>query len=363
MPAITALPLRPRRPLISLKGSTRQLDLRIPLRRFNRSYTVRPNSSGQLPEKTGGQSRHIISTLNPDRIIASDCIDVSNRRTLTIRFPHSPGKGTTLCFKLGSGGARHPFPDNTSGFLYYDRHPHAALLEGSIRLRVTPDPAPASFPLGQDLFLPPGTRWQITLPQIALRGDFTNLRNHLLHENLVTLEQLSQCRRLFAKSTRIHPPTTIFRLDQEFHLELSTPPHITVVGKRLHRFRAIFFEARVNNKTSYPWAGSVIVRFEPSTSSQHTGRRVVNLRLVKLLTPVLSTFKGYRGRISRPEEGQLLTLSHYRAHPAPWACDIDCDTTAIADALRDLWDNSPLASGDHSQSAPGEPPNPSNSQS
>ncbi|KAJ6451126.1 hypothetical protein C8R47DRAFT_304121 [Mycena vitilis] len=333
-------------PLTSLKRTTQRLDPRIPLPYYmNRSYTVGTNSSGQLPEKTGG-SRHIISTLNPDRLITSDYIDVSNRRTLTIRFPHSPGKGTTLYYKLGSGGARHPFPDNTSGFLYYDRHPHAAPLEGSIRLRVTPDHAPASFPLGQDLFLPPGIRWQTTLPQIALRGDFTNLRTHLLHENLVTPEQLSQCRCIFAGSTRIHPPTTIFRLDQNFHLELSTPPHITVVGKKLHRFRAIFFEARVNKKTSYPWAGSVIVRFEPSTSLQHTGRRVVNLRIVKLLTPVLSTLKGYRGRISRPEEGQLLTLSHYRADPAPWACDIDREAIAVADALRDLWDISSVASGD-----------------
>ncbi|KAJ7681911.1 hypothetical protein DFH06DRAFT_971971 [Mycena polygramma] len=281
----------------------------------------------------------MISTLTPDRITSSDYLDASSRRSLTIRFPGSSGLGTRIHFHR-PGITRQPFPENTAGFLYYDRHPHAAPLEGSIRLRVTPDNAPASFPRGQDLCLSPGIHWQISLPQIAVRSDFTNLRDQLLHENLVPPEQLSRCRRIFAKSTRISPPATIFRLDQDFPLELSTASHITVVGKRLHTLRANFFEARVDNKTKYPWSGTAIVRFEPSTSPQHAGRRVVNLRIVQLITPVLSTIKGYRGRIFRPEEGELLTVSHRGGPPEPFGYDIDRHTTTTAVALRDLWDHS-----------------------
>ncbi|KAJ7607611.1 hypothetical protein DFH06DRAFT_1486465 [Mycena polygramma] len=325
----------------------RRATRRVPDRIFllqpsHRSYTV--DAIKDHRRGTGGQIRHIISTLTSDRIIPSDYIDVSNRRTLTIRFPLSPGHGTKLCFKGSSAGARLPFPDNTYGFLYSHRHPHAASLEGSIRLRVTPSGAPSSFFSGQDLCLPSGIPWRIILPQIALRKDLAHIRDQLLRENLVTLEQLSRCRRLFAKSTHIFPPTTIFRLDQDFPLELSTPQHITAVGKRLHTLRVNFFEAGVDKKTLFPWTGSAIVRFEPSTSPQHTGRRVVTLRIVKLITPVSSTIKGYRGRISKPEEGELLTVSHHGGPPEPFGYDIDRHTTTTAAALRDLWDYSSSAS-------------------
>ncbi|KAJ6566755.1 hypothetical protein B0H19DRAFT_713692, partial [Mycena capillaripes] len=60
---------------------------------------------------------------------------------------------------------RAPFPPQSSGFLYYHKNPSALPMEGSVRLRVTPDKEPSSFSRGQDLLIPSGCPWQIILPQ------------------------------------------------------------------------------------------------------------------------------------------------------------------------------------------------------
>jgi hypothetical protein len=85
-------------------------------------------------------------------------------------------------------------------------------------------------------------------------------------------------------------------------------------------------------------SGSAIVRFEPSTSPEYAGRRIVHLRIVKLLTPVSSVVDGNPRRfVVKPEEGEL--VAHFRdGEPHVWAYNID-DTGKVAAALRTLWDN------------------------
>ncbi|KAJ7607614.1 hypothetical protein DFH06DRAFT_214545 [Mycena polygramma] len=347
-------------PLTLLRRATRRFGFMIHLQPSNRPYTVRNEanehqrkSSGQPLARVAGHPRHIISSLSPDHITPNDYVDPSSRRSFTIRFPGSAGKGTELHFHW----ADTLRSENTAGFLYYHRHPRAAPMEGSIRLRVTPNNAPSSFSNGQDLCLPSGLRWQIIVPQIALRHDLAPIRDQLLHEDLVTPEQLSRCRRVFAKSGPIHSQTTLFCLDQEFPVKFSTVQYLTVAGERLHKFYISPFKARVNGGMALPWTGSAIVRFEPSLLSQHGGRRRgLHLRIVKLLTSVSPAIEGYRGRIFKPEESQLLTVSNRGGPPEPWRYDIEQHKTTAAAALRHLWNISSSESSDHSLLATGEHP-------
>jgi hypothetical protein len=84
--------------------------------------------------------------------------------------------------------------------------------------------------------------------------------------------------------------------------------------------------------------GSAVARFEPSTSPQYSGRRVIHLRIIKIVTPVSARGEPQTSLL-RPEAGQL--LSRPRAEgPEPWAYDIDASDISLATALRALWDNS-----------------------
>ncbi|KAJ7844832.1 hypothetical protein B0H13DRAFT_1546052, partial [Mycena leptocephala] len=66
---------------------------------------------------------------------------------------------------------------------YYHRDPHATPLEGSLRFRVTADKDTAAF---HDLLLPSGCPWQIILPQLACRSNYSRILNELLEQKLVT---------------------------------------------------------------------------------------------------------------------------------------------------------------------------------
>ncbi|KAF8194032.1 hypothetical protein K438DRAFT_1969329 [Mycena galopus ATCC 62051] len=249
------------------------------------------------------------------------------------------GVGDLLVYQH-QGRARIPFPDECAGFLYYHRVPHAPPLEGSIRLRVTPDNAPWSLQRGRDLLLPSGNPWQIILLQIASRKQYTGMSAQLLAENLVTQQQLTSCRSLFGYAKTL-PENILFRLSQQFVVDLSSNIRLTVVGKALHSICWDLFGIRPENKARFPWAGSALVRFEPSTSPEHSGRRVVFLRVLRIITPVSPRFQH---RMLKPEEGKLLAVSPPGGGSKPWSYDIDahrrapkCSTHAIA--LGDLWDN------------------------
>ncbi|KAJ7882287.1 hypothetical protein B0H13DRAFT_928553 [Mycena leptocephala] len=226
------------------------------------------------------------------------------------------------------------------GFLYYHKGPQAAPLEGSIRFRITPNRAPSSFALGQDLLWQSGLPWHITLPQVALQNAFIQFRDQLLSECLVTEEELSQCRHIF-QGRRINGHT-IFRLTQEFpvHFESGGVQLFAVADTLLHVGFPYLFRGCIGSIQHDIWNGFGIVRFEASTRPENAGRRVIHLRIVKIVTPVsctVDTLEEYNCLPLKPEEGQLLTVQHAGKVPEPWAYDIDGKTKACA-VLRALWD-------------------------
>ncbi|KAJ7839952.1 hypothetical protein B0H14DRAFT_1064189 [Mycena olivaceomarginata] len=144
---------------------------------------------------------------------------------------------------------------------------------------------PPSFDHGQDLLLASGMLWQVILPQIASRNGYARIRDQLLVKNLVTAEQLTRCLATFGAGTNIYPGLALFRLAQEFPIDFSGEINLSVVGQSLHRLtlKTTFYLKQSTGKYYYPWD---VARFEPSTSPQYSGRRVIHLRIIKIVTPV-----------------------------------------------------------------------------
>ncbi|KAJ6576154.1 hypothetical protein DFH09DRAFT_1031684 [Mycena vulgaris] len=225
-----------------------------------------------------------------------------------------------------------PFPSEARGFFYYRSH---LPLEGSLRFRCTSDTSSSSFPRGQDLLATSGFPWRITLAQIAYNRSYAWITRQLVHENLVTQEELGHCHRVFSRSPSAAPHLTLFRLDSTFLLNFSRQLALTVVGDALHK---LSLPALCSDGDG---DGDGVPRFEASTLPEHSGRRVLHVRVVKIIQPVACTRPSHTGRVVRPQEGQLLTVCNHGGPAKPWAYNIDKRSSVAAAALRVLWDNSP----------------------
>jgi hypothetical protein len=193
--------------------------------------------------------------LNPAFINSGDYLDLSLQTAFRIRFQVAALQTDRVLIGYYK---RMPFPDHSTGFLYYHRDWEAAPLEGSVRLRIASDNTPSSFLSGQDLFLPSGSPWKITLPQLACHENYTQIRDQLLSENLATEEELSQCRNLFADRRLKYPEYILFRFTQEFPVTFHRGGiRLTVVGETLHQigFSAVF-QGSIVDKQENIWNGT-----------------------------------------------------------------------------------------------------------
>ncbi|KAJ7132508.1 hypothetical protein C8R44DRAFT_849945 [Mycena epipterygia] len=299
------------------------------LRRYSNAMEDEPPK----PDFQRGRQNFILSTLNPELLKSGDAVDPSGKTHLALRFS---GGRSPLSYTANHQGI--PFPAFSRGFLYYHSHSWRIPLEASLRFRVTLDNNPSSFARGRDLLTPWGLPWKIMLPQIACTARYAPIREQLLRDNLTTEELLSHCRTIFGErpiSTRY----TLFRFDSTFPVNFATRKmKLAIVGE------ALYPVAIGTGFSGFPWTGSALARFEPSGRIQDASRRVIHLRIVKVLQPLVCTVEEYKGRMLAVEEGELLAVSNYRRTPEPWEYDIDSGTGKHAAALRVLWDNSKLPS-------------------
>ena len=120
-----------------------------------------------------------------------------------------------------------PFPVNTRGFLYLNKHPKIPMAS-SLRFRLTQNPDPRSFAQGIDLQTEYGTPWQIPLLALATQPRFDVLRQILRRDRFVTDQLLARCQDLVATGKQryygVGPwSQLIFETRQPFYLDLSAP--------------------------------------------------------------------------------------------------------------------------------------------
>ncbi|KAJ6555675.1 hypothetical protein DFH09DRAFT_1165096 [Mycena vulgaris] len=303
-----------------------------------RSYSGKPEATDA--PRISRKPQRIVSTFNPSLIKSTDFVDVSQVKTFGVTLPAArspPGQGLSYAFRGSS--MRASFPAHARGFLYYYPGSREVPLEGGLRFRVSSDNAPYSFG-SQDLLAPSGFPWQVALPKIACYAGYSWIATQLLHENLVAQDQLTLCQALFTDRLPT-PEHLLFGLQSVFLVNFSSLLSMTVVGNSKHIVNLHeLFKDSVHN--CFPWSGTAVGRFEPSTLPEYAGRRVLHLRIVKIIQPVACNVPGYNGRVGRPEEGQLFTVypRHAAGKPTPWAYDIDDSRRSLSSssALQVLWD-------------------------
>ncbi|KAJ7148378.1 hypothetical protein C8R46DRAFT_1065351 [Mycena filopes] len=292
-----------------------------------------------------GNTNHetqVLSTLNPGALQPSDYLDLSGLHFRYIAFePATKGLNPALYYDKPARGVFPKFPPQSAGFLYFLRAPDDRPLEGTLRFRLSADERPSSFDTGKDLLLPTGLPWKQLLPQL-LHVKLRKVGAQLLRENIVTETEISRCHQVFGKGRKIPPSaTTLFHLGQEFPVDFSIDPTVHIVADSLLRvqFAAFSYQTWPSVKRIWPWTGTGLARLEPTGVD---GRRFVQMRITKILTPVVCSSPEHLGHIVEPKEGALITVFHSQVGvPRPWLCDIDRKNRRAA-ALRTLWPTNDL---------------------
>lgn len=175
---------------------------------------------------------HIKSTLDPDRLQASDAFILTNGlNTLPISF----GNGSTET-PLPAFSRHHPYrhPMNSFAFLYYHKPTGLPDTAGEIRIRLTPSPNPATFDQGHDLRRPSGGLWTIPLLKLVSHAEFDLLCQQLVHDRLVTPTLLSHCKKLMHHQLPISGiglQRTLHSLWQPFRINFSRSQiKVTLIG-------------------------------------------------------------------------------------------------------------------------------------
>jgi hypothetical protein len=155
-----------------------------------------------------------ISTLDRKRLKLSDCMHLSPRTHLTIRFL-SDMRATYL-------HTRYTYPTSPA-FLYYHLPPGLPDTAGEVRIQLTPDSDPKNFDGGIDLIEDDGI-WR--LPLVHLVGDarYASIRAQLLSDGFITPELLLACEHLWTELNLFRADNRLLILhsiSQEFFIRLT----------------------------------------------------------------------------------------------------------------------------------------------
>ncbi|KAJ7061490.1 hypothetical protein C8F01DRAFT_951838, partial [Mycena amicta] len=213
-----------------------------------------------------------LSTLDPERLKASDLVDISS------------------CYRLFSGRVRYEpgqyFPPKTAGFFYFHRPQDAipSSLAGVVRFRRV-NGASADFASGTDLLLPNGLHWEY--PLIGSLCQFSNWTQLLLEDGLITPTQLEQCKRMYNPR---EDGAYLHSFGQPFVTSFLERSQIFVVrggGKHPVGFSGPFKDNRQTQQFGTPYNGKALVRFELSTLPEHTKKhkRLAVIRVLKFIEP------------------------------------------------------------------------------
>ncbi|TBU38462.1 hypothetical protein BD309DRAFT_971842 [Dichomitus squalens] len=323
--------------------------------------------------------RRTVCTLDSTKLTPTDYVDFSmltqpNVQLVARSSDPNDASNTSLGRPLARITARgfrdRRFPPNTAGFLYYHTPPYSPPLAGELRFRITPSPDPASFSQGSDLLTEYGVHWKIPLLYMTGKKNYTGLHRLLLQGGLVTPQLLdvaaSAAETLintdYGQKIGFSMAALVSSFGRGFNLRVGGYNGLclmigtnTILKKEISSFASMFVpvDGIRGSARYFPFEGSMICCFEPSTLPEHAGRRVVVLRVLRLLDndPIRSvpppTKHEYPLSTLRPREGQLFMTMRW-GKVQPWSVDVDRDTRRPAThmgmekMLRILYENQEL---------------------
>ncbi|GLB43324.1 hypothetical protein LshimejAT787_1302250 [Lyophyllum shimeji] len=304
------------------------------LRRFHQPSTASSLSpSSKSPRKLVSRT---IQTLQPDRLTASDFIDLSD---LTRRIIHVTSRCGTYSgvrveyynghFTRHKTQAHLPFPSNARGFLYYHNDPTLPHTTGCIRFRLTSASDPALFTSGDDLLGRNGLPWSISLFQLATQSKYAAFKSKVVEEGLIAASAMREA----TEGWGGNPSRCKFWITTQSLHYLEQPFGVNVAGHT--RSLAVFTPSRTGSVMvvqlfwdmrrrvlAPPYTGRVLVRFERSALPEHAHGRFLVVRVLKIVEPIEVAIPGYDMWFPVPKEGSLVQR-HAGKKTVPLSIDLD----------------------------------------
>ncbi|EIW62438.1 uncharacterized protein TRAVEDRAFT_68880 [Trametes versicolor FP-101664 SS1] len=268
------------------------------------------------------------------------------------------------------------------GFLYYHLAPNVPALSGQVRLRITGSSDPALASSGEDLLRTDHLPWRIPVTSLVHRKRYKALFRRMLDDGLLSEHVLRAISSLPPGTTQVNARSSRIShaLGQPFLLRfgVTTQPfnfigadtvlransmHVTMISNG-HRSLcaptirgatpAHYVQSTASDCLDV-FLGSALCRFEKSARPEHTGRRIVVYRVVRIVEPMERTALCNIADSLMPREGELLSavLAAKSERDREWSFDVDrClslgpDTSRyqFAAGLALLYDNEARARG------------------
>ncbi|KAF9078804.1 hypothetical protein BDP27DRAFT_1397005 [Rhodocollybia butyracea] len=161
------------------------------------------SSAVSLKQRRKSRNRYNISTLDPERLVASDFIDIGDRTSLSVFY-----KSVAIIYRryydtvrprikdqpyLRLRNGYQPYPPGTHGYLYLHRIPDVHQAASTLRFRICDKDLPPleSFSKGRDLVMPKGVPWEMNMWQLMDHHGVENVFEGLL-DNVISPEVLQQ---------------------------------------------------------------------------------------------------------------------------------------------------------------------------
>ncbi|KAL4262745.1 hypothetical protein AB1N83_005891 [Pleurotus pulmonarius] len=262
--------------------------------RATRSYQlVNMFSTSASAKDNSLRTIRLINSLNPARISANCRIDISNTVCPTIEV-------------MDNMRARRPrkssFPATLEGFFT------TIPLTTSLQVQERP--------------------WRIPLYGLAdPPADLMGLRDQLLQEKLIAVDQLNSCRQILQSTDMPWYAYTIHSLEQPWLLPLDQDINLWIVNNGTARvLRAqTHYKLRWDEQLPLrPLSGLLLVRFERSTITVgRKQRRVLVLRILDVVKPI-NVHPRARRKYHIPQPGMLVPRSvDASIKDTPWYFDFD----------------------------------------
>ncbi|TFK82998.1 hypothetical protein K466DRAFT_603239 [Polyporus arcularius HHB13444] len=301
----------------------------------------------------------VIRSLDPTKLTPEDhltTIPLARSGVLLCVSPHYDGHPRVALAYSEPGSQQDPRASSSrtlSGFLYYHQPACAPPLAGELRFRLTASNDPASFPFGNDFVTKRGLPWFIPLPGIAGSQKLAPIRHFLTSVEQTVAAQvmdLAQDHYLLFRTGDLAGSRYLHSFGQPFDLcfDKTTVTFVLVGKERSARavvtdFTRFVIGVARHAVQHHPFSGTALCCFEPSTLPEHSGKRVVVVRVLRSLErDPLRPNPSYAGPPIPPElypqEGQLLTVLRHRK-PRIWARDVDEHWPKRARPLVTLFEN------------------------
>lgn len=272
--------------------------------------------------------RHILQSLNPESLHASNHIDVSGK-LFALRARNGAGLPPRTYISY-TNYPPTPFPPGTWGFFYLATS-HAFPEASELRFRIT-GPSPELFPYGRDLLTPAGLVWHIPLlMMVKSPANFAQLLHLAAEDSLISSSTKATCEELLKDNLAIrvsHPLLHSYFQPFVYDFGTNTPKIFWLLTEHSLKWTLIrnWLAKHRNHHVELPIAGmsmTPIFLIQTVTKYSHIGSVVLCL----VPRPRVGGVEGYLPGVSI-RCMKILTPLKYAHRPAKQECANASSTSA-----------------------------------